>query len=177
MHNKIPHIFTFINSFEEKKILKLGSNIGIIYRDYTKKLNYDVILKIKRICKQVNTKFYLANNFRLAAQYDLDGAYIPSFNKSLNIKKYRFKQKFSLIGSAHNLNEIRIKEKQGVKLIFLSPLFKTKNYKQNLGIIKFNLLSLKTKSRIIALGGINKSNLKQLKMTNVYGFSGIKYFN
>ena len=51
------------------------------------------------------------------------------------------------------------------------------NYKKKLGIIKFNLLSLKTKCKIIALGGINKSNLKQLKMTNAYGFSGIKYFN
>ena len=50
-----------------------------------------------------------------------------------------------MIGSAHNLKEIKIKEKQGIKLIFLSPLFETKNYIKKLGIIKFNILSLKTK--------------------------------
>ncbi len=81
------------------------------------------------------------------------------------------------MGSAHNLMEIKVKEKQGAKLIFLSPLFKTKNYRKSLGVIKFNILSLNIKSKIIALGGIDKKNLKKLKMTNAYGFSGIKYFN
>ena len=177
MHNKIPQIFTFIDSFEEKKILKLGSNIGIIYRNYNKKIDLNTILKIKKICKRNNKKFYLANNIHLSVKYKLDGAYIPSFNKSLHIKKYCFEKKFLVIGSAHNLKEIKIKEKQGIKLIFLSPLFQTKNYKKKLGIIKFNLLSLRTKCKIIALGGIDKNNLKQLKMTNAYGFSGIRYFN
>ena len=45
------------------------------------------------------------------------------------------------MGSAHNINQIKQKEKQNVDLIFLSPLFKTKNYKNGLGVIKFNLLS------------------------------------
>ena len=56
MHNKIPQIFTFIDSFEEKKILKLGSNIGIIYRNYNKKIDHNTILKIKKICKRNNKK-------------------------------------------------------------------------------------------------------------------------
>ena len=40
---------------------------------------------------------------------------------------YKFKKKFILIGSAHNLKEIRIKEKQKVNEIFLSSLFKKNN--------------------------------------------------
>ena len=134
-------------------------------------------MKIKKICKKNNIKFFLANNARISYRYDLDGTYIPSFNKSLNIKKYQFKKKFLIMGSAHNLMEIKVKEKQGAKLIFLSPLFKTKNYRKVLGVIKFNILSLNIKTKIIALGGIDKKNLKKLKMTNAYGFSGIKYFN
>ena len=177
MHYKIPQIFTFIDSFEEKKILKLRSNVGLIYRNYNKKLDLNVILEIKKICKKNNIKFFLANNAKISHRYDLDGTYIPSFNKTLNIKKYQFKKKFLIMGSAHNLTEIKIKEKQGAKLIFLSPLFKTKNYRKGLGVIKFNIISLNIKSKIIALGGINKKNLKKLKMTNAYGFSGIKYFN
>ena len=177
MHYKIPQIFTFIDSFEEKKILKLRSNVGLIYRNYNKKLDLNVILKIKKICKKNNIKFFLANNPKISHRYNLDGTYIPSFNKSLNIKKYQYKKKFLIMGSAHNLMEIKFKEKQGAKLIFLSPLFKTKNYRKGLGVIKFNILSLNIKSKIIALGGIDKKNLKKLKMTNAYGFSGIKYFN
>ena len=63
-----------------------------------------------------------------------------------------------------------------MEIIFLSPLFKTKNYKQALNVIKFNILSKKSKKKIIALGGINKKNINNLKITNAYGFSGISYF-
>ena len=90
---------------------------------------------------------------------NLDGAYIPSFNKSTKHLAYSFKKKFKIIGSAHNLKEIRIKEKQKVDKIFLSSLFKkNKNY---LGINKFKLLSKLTKKKIVALGGISKKNIKK----------------
>ena len=79
------------------------------------------------------------------------------------------------MGSAHNIKEIRTKEKQGVDAIFLSSLFsKKKNY---LGLNKFLNLSKLTKKKIIALGGVNKSNIKKLKMLDVYGFAAITYFD
>ena len=44
-----------------------------------------------------------------------------------------------MLGSAHNNKEIKLKERQLVKIIFLSSVFKkNKNY---LGINKFKLLS------------------------------------
>ena len=68
---------------------------------------------------------------------DLDGAYIPSFNKKFDHLSYYYKKNFEIIGSAHNIKEIRIKELQKVNKIFLSSLFKkNKNY---LGINKFKL--------------------------------------
>ena len=85
-----------------------------------------------------------------------------------------FKKEFELIGSAHNLKEIRIKELQKVKSIFLSSLFKkNKNY---LGINKFNIKTKLTNKKIIALGGISKENLKKIKLLKCDGFSGISYF-
>ena len=89
---------------------------------------------------------------------------------------YSLRKDFLIIGSAHNIYEIRNKEKQQVEILFLSPLFKTKNYKKGLGVIKYNLLSLLSKKKDIALGGINQKNIKKLKLTNAYGFSGISYF-
>ena len=81
---------------------------------------------------------------------------------------------FLLIGSAHDYKEIKIKEKQGVDIIFLSSIFKkNKNY---LGINKFKLLSKLTNKKIIALGGISNLNLKKLKLLKCYGFAGISYF-
>jgi len=176
MHKKIPNIFTFISDFKKEEILNLNKNIGIIFRNYREENNKYKILEIKDFCKANNRKFYLANNIKLAINLNLDGTYIPSFIKSLEIQNYSLKKEFLIMGSAHNIYEIKQKEKQGIKILFLSPLFKTKNYKNGLGIIKFNFLSRLSKKKIIALGGINKKNIKKLKIANIYGFSGISYF-
>jgi len=176
MHKKIPNIFTFISKFKKNEVLNLNKEVGIIFRDYKKKYNKYKIIEARDFCKQNKRKFYLANDIKLAINLNLDGAYIPSFNKNLGIQKYNIKKKFLILGSAHNILEMRIKEKQKAKLIFVSPLFQTKDYKKKLGVVKFNILSRLCKEKIIALGGINKKNINKLKMTNVYGFSGISYF-
>jgi hypothetical protein len=41
---------------------------------------------------------------------------------------------------------------------------------------KFQILKNKTNTKIIALGGINKNNIKKLKLLDVYGFAGISFF-
>jgi len=152
----------------------LDKNISIIYRNYNSSININLLLKIRDFCKKNGRKFYLANKIKLAIKYNLDGVYFPAFNKSTNHLSYKFKKKFLVIGSAHNLKQIRIKEKQKVKQIFISSIFKkNKNY---LGIYKFRKLSKITKKPIIALGGINKDNLKKIQMLNVVGFAAISFF-
>ena len=117
----------------------------------------------------------LSNNIKLALQLDLDGVYLPSFNKSNKINIYSKKNKFLVLGSAHNLKEIIIKENQNVDVLFLASLFNKK--KTFLGLQRFKILKSNTKLRIIALGGINKNNLSKLKLLNVYGFAAISFFN
>jgi thiamine-phosphate pyrophosphorylase len=167
--------YYFINKFDTNNINKQDKQTAIIYRNYSSDINNeDLILKIKDYCKKKRIKFYLSNNIKLATKLDLDGAYIPSFNKNTNHLAYSYKKKFNLIGSAHNVKEIRIKEKQGVRKIFLSSLFKkNKNF---LGINKFKLLSNMTKIDIVALGGISKNNLKKLNFLDHSEFAGISFF-
>ena len=174
MHNKIPAKFYFINSFKKNNIDNLDNNTALIYRNYDKKLNIKEILKIKDYCSKKKIKFILSNNLKIALSLKLDGGYIPSFKKDFIHLNYNFRSNFLLLGSAHNLKEVRIKERQKVKIIFISSLFKkNKNY---LGIYKFKNLASLTKKKIIALGGISKMNEKKLKVLNCYGFSGISYF-
>lgn len=167
--------YYFINKFDTNNIDKQDKQTTIIYRNYSKKIiDRNLILKIKRYCKKKLIKFFLSNNVKLAIQLDLDGAYIPSFNKSLSHLAYKYKKKFEIVGSAHNLKEIRIKEKQNVKKIFLSSLFKKNN--NFLGINKFKILSKTTDKNIVALGGISNLNLKKLMLLNQKDFAGISYF-
>ena len=159
---------------DTNNIDKLDKNTGIILRNYSSENNLKTIISLKKIFKKKGCKFFLSNNVRLALKLDLDGAYIPSFNNDINHLSYSLKKKFLIIGSAHNSKEIKIKEKQLVKIIFLSSIFKkNKNY---LGINKFKLIANLTEIKIVALGGISSRNLKKLKLLNCFGFAGISYF-
>tara|TARA_Y200000002_G_scaffold155687_1_gene128750 strand:+ start:140 stop:649 length:510 start_codon:yes stop_codon:yes gene_type:complete len=165
--------YYFINKFDTNLINKQDKYTTIIYRNY-KNYNLSDVIKIKKYCKKKNFKFLLSNNIKQAIKSDLDGVYIPSFNKSNRHLSYSKKRNFLIMGSAHNLKEMRVKEKQGCKVIVISSIFKkNKNY---LGLNKFKLISKITSKKVIALGGINEKNLKYLYLTNCFGFAGISFF-
>jgi thiamine-phosphate pyrophosphorylase len=175
MHINKFRKYYFINKFETNNIDRLDNQSIVIYRNYNSSIpDIELILKIKKYCKKKRIKFLLANNVRLAINLDLDGAYIPSFNKSTEHLAFSLKKKFIIIGSAHNIKEMRTKEMQNVRKIFLSSLFKkNKNF---LGINKFKLISNYTKKDIVILGGISKKNINQLRLINSIEFAGISFF-
>ena len=167
--------YYFINKFEHNHIKKLDKDISIIYRNYNTHINPNLLIKIRDFCKKNRRKFYLSNNVKLALKFNLNGAYLPSFNTDTKHLNYKIKSNFLFIGSAHNLREIRIKETQKVSQIFVSSLFKLeKNY---LGFYKFVNLSKLSKSKIVALGGISKKNLNRLSLLKISGYAGIGIFN
>ena len=155
--------YYFINKFDINNINNQDKNTTIIYRNYHSKIvDKKLILKIKNYCKKKKINFYLSNNVKLALNLNLDGAYIPAFNKNFNHLSYSYRKNFKIVGSAHNIKEIKIKEKQKVDKIIISSLFKkNKNF---LGINKFKLLAKLTKKETVALGGISKKNIKKLNL-------------
>ncbi len=117
----------------------------------------------------------MANNFKLAIKLKLDGVYISAFNNNFRGNCYLLKKKFEVIGSAHNHLELSIKKKQNVKEIFFSPIFKKKGGR-HLSIYSLKNLFNNFRGNKIALGGINKKNIKLLRLFGFDGFAGIKYF-
>tara|TARA_B110000438_G_scaffold279540_1_gene304048 strand:+ start:156 stop:701 length:546 start_codon:yes stop_codon:yes gene_type:complete len=174
MHNRILNKYYFINKFIQSHIDKQDKETTIIYRNYSKKPDKKLILSLKNYCKKNGNKFLLSNNIKLAIDLNLDGAYIPAFNNDFGHLSFSYKKNFILLGSAHNIYELRTKERQNVQEIFASSIFKkNKNY---LGINKFKIFSLLSRKKFIALGGISVNNLKKLNLTNCHGFAGISFF-
>ena len=174
MHNNLIKIFYFINEFTNYDFGKLNKNINIIYRNYSTNINKDFIIKIRDLCRSTNRKFYISYHYKLALKYKLDGIYIPAFDKRQFLNLITSK-KLEILGSAHNLKELKIKEKQGCSTIFLSPIFKVKKSKYFLDIFKYNSLAKNTDKKIIALGGINNKNFKKLRLTKSVGFASISF--
>jgi len=174
MHNK-PNIYYFINNFNSDEIKNLNTNISLIYRNYNNKLDLNIIKKIRSICIKQKRKFYISNNLKVAQNLKLDGVYIPSFNTLPNLKNLTTLKKFKIIGSAHNKIQLIKKQKQGCTEVFISPIFKSQKSKFFLDITKFNLISNFSDVKIIALGGINLTNVSKLRSTLCSGFAGISW--
>ena len=166
--------YFFVNSFEPDLIKCQDKNTIIIYRNYDKIDNIKQIINLKDFCKRNYYRLILANNVKLALKLGINGAYLPSFNQKYSHLSYSFKKDFVLLGSAHNFKEINIKNKQKVKRIFLSSIFKkNENY---LGLNRFKNYINTSENKFVALGGIASSNIKKIKLTNAIGFAGISFF-
>jgi|TARA_B110000914_G_C15462540_1_gene446591 thiamine-phosphate pyrophosphorylase len=174
IHNKSLKKFYFIESFNKSHIKNLDKDINIIYRNYKEEYNESEIFELKKFCYKLGKKLFLSNNINMTIKLKLDGAYIPAFNKDISVYKLK-NRKIQIIGSAHNLKEINEKKKQGVQIIFLSPLFKVPKSSKFLGISKFNILANTFNGGIVALGGITKNNIRKLKLLNCFGLASISY--
>ena len=175
MHRYLPKIYCFIDQYNLDELKIINKNIGIIYRNYEKKIDEKTVILIRNYCREKNHAFYLSGDVKIAIKLKLNGAYIPSFIKKLNTKNFSLPKNFIIMGSAHNEQEIVIKEKQGCKLIFVAPIFKVKKKDDYLGICNFNKLSLISNMKLIALGGINYKNIKKINLLNCFGVAGISW--
>tara|TARA_B100001057_G_scaffold260714_1_gene260918 strand:+ start:721 stop:1275 length:555 start_codon:yes stop_codon:yes gene_type:complete len=176
MQKKTPKIYCFVDSFNLTDLSKLSKDISIIYRNYDEIDHFNNILKLKKFCKKSKNKFFLSNNIKLSIKLGLDGVYIPSFNKKINyIGSFAIPKNFRIIGSAHNVREIIMKQKQKCDEVFISPIFSVLKSKKFLNISKFNLIALNSKIDCIALGGINQKNFKKIRLLKSKGFASINW--
>ena len=90
MH-KYYNIYYFIDEFNIKELLNINIRINLIYRNYKSSNCLNDIINIRKFCKKKKFKFFLANNIKLAKILDLDGVYLPSFNKNLKYSNLNLK--------------------------------------------------------------------------------------
>ena len=145
-------------------LIKIRDKFNIIYRNLIYKEKIEILKTYRNKCKRNGINFYIANDTNLLSKVKADGLYISANNKNLLLNGYT-KKGFKVIGAAHNQREIDIKIKQGCKIIIYSRLFETinPNKKGHLGVQKFNIISLRSRTKLVPLGGINIKNLSKLR--------------
>ena len=149
--------------------------MGVIYRNYNAKKRENELIKISKACKASGNQLFISNDIRLVIKFKAEGIYIPSFNKTKRFANLE-KRNIKILGSAHNQKEIQKKISQNCRAVFLSPIFYMEKSKKFLGLHKFNYLTYRNKTNILALGGISESNIHKLKLLNIKGFGGIRMF-
>ena len=124
--------------------------------------------KIKNICKENNVKFLINDDPTLAKRLCADGCHLGQ--KDVNIKEARKIFGKKIIGiTCHNsitLAKIAIKAKASYIALgaFYSSKTKKTSHEANIKILK--KIKKITKTPIVAIGGINSENYKNLLLNN-----------
>ena len=164
-------LFFFIEKLNELN-LDYAKKIGaILILRNPEKINLEDLKRFIKRCIYKKINLFIQNRVKILFLLKTNNFYISAYNKSRFKQLRKINRKVKIIGSAHNIPEIREKLAQGCEYIVLSRIFKTSNkFKKGfLGTTKFNLVTRNFSQKIIALGGINEKRFKLLRMLNISG--------
>ncbi|MDC3174336.1 thiamine phosphate synthase [Candidatus Pelagibacter sp.] len=153
-----------------KSILLTGKIIFFQLRlkNYSFKKKIAIGKKIRNICKKNRVKFLVNDNPLLARKLDADGCHLGQ--KDMNIKQARKIIGKKIIGiTCHNslkLAKRAIKAKASYLAFGAFYASKTKKTKHIAEIKILNTVKKLTKTPIVAIGGINSENYKNLLLNN-----------
>ena len=137
--------------------------------------------KIKKICKRFNVKFLVNDDVFIAKKLNADGCHLGQ--KDMNIIKARKLISKKIIGvTCHNsvkLSKIAVKNKADYIALGAFNNSKTKKIKYRASIKLLRKVKKITKTPVVAIGGINSSNYKNLLLNkaNFLAISGYIWNN
>ena len=160
------------NSFYKnlKLVLKTGkvSFFQLRLKNYSLKKKIIIGKKIKNICKKNKVKFIINDDPLLALKLDADGCHLGQKDMNINIAKKILGKK--IIGitchNSMNLAKKAIKAKADYIAFGAFNQSKTKKTKHVASLKILNKVKKFTKTPIVAIGGINALNYKNLLLNN-----------
>ena len=164
--NKIPNFF-YKNL---KLVLKTGkvSFFQLRLKNYSLKKKIIIGKKIKNICKKNKVKFIINDDPLLALKLNADGCHLGQKDMDINMAKKILGKK--IIGiTCHNsmsLAKKSIKAKADYIAFCAFNKSKTKKTKHVASVKILNKVKKFTKTPIVAIGGINAFNYKNLLLNN-----------
>lgn len=146
------------------------------YRDKTAHFNSELLEIFLELNSVFNVVSLLNSNADLALKLGFDGVHCNSMQLD-RIQDCKKSLKY-VFYSAHDINGIEEADKQGADGITISPIFKTPNKGEPLGIAFLKHINPKAyKAEIFALGGIvTEVEINALKQTQIQNFASIRYF-
>ena len=169
----IPYLWFFTDEIKTKNIpeilLKLPRLSGVVIRNYSSPDREKIIKSSSRISKRKN--FFILVGQNCQSYGNINGIHLPKWHNQIR-KKHK---KHIISISVHGMKDVRKVINSRADIIFLSSVFRSSSHPEinPLGIIKFGLIARNLCKPVIALGGINDSNIKKLKISPINGIAAI----
>lgn len=126
---------------------------------------------VKDLCKKYRVPLIINDNVEIAKAVDADGTHIGQDDMPLT-DAVKILGKDKIFGvSATNLREALIAQKEGASYLGVGSIFKTVTKKDAKEVDVATLREICSNVRIpvVAIGGINQSNITELKNTGIAG--------
>ena len=164
--NKIP--YSFYNNLKLVLKTKKVSFFQLRLKNYSLKKKIIIGKKIKNICKKNKVKFIINDDPLLARKLDADGCHLGQKDVSIKIAKKILGKKIIGITCHNSINLAKkaIKAKADYIAFGAFNRSKTKKTKYVASVKILNKVKKFTKTPIVAIGGINSVNYKNLLLNN-----------
>lgn len=132
-------------------------------------------IKIKELCKKYNVPFIINDNVEIALKSNADGIHVGQ--DDMNAKEVR-----KLIGndkilgiSVQTVEQALLAQEQGANYLGVGSIFTTtsKDDAKNVSINTLKEICNAVNIPVVAIGGIDKNNIKQLSKTGINGIAVI----
>lgn len=132
-------------------------------------------IKIKELCKKYNVPFIINDNVEIALKSNADGIHVGQ--DDMNAKEVR-----KLIGndkilgiSVQTVEQALLAQEQGANYLGVGSIFTTtsKDDAKNVSINTLKEICNAVNIPVVAIGGIDKDNIKQLSKTGINGIAVI----
>ena len=145
-------------------------------KDLSTKDLYILAKDLRKITKELDVNLIINDRVDIALAIDADGIHLGW--QSLNIGEVRrIAGQKKLIGfSAHNLEEAKKAKIEGADYVTISPIFDTPNkdyFIKPLGVREIKRIKEQVNIPVIALGGVNENNVKEVLENGADGIAVI----
>ncbi|MFY9268444.1 MAG: thiamine phosphate synthase [Candidatus Manganitrophaceae bacterium] len=121
--------------------------------------------EIRSAARRYGMKFFVNDRVDLALALDAEGVHLPSSGLPIGVARDMLGGARFVGVSCHSLEEVQRAEGEGADFALLGPVYDTpskRSYGSPLGIGSFEKIRRSTAIPLFALGGINRSKLKEV---------------
>lgn len=139
---------------------------------------FELASESAKIAKQRKTKILINDRADIALAAEADGVHLTSVSLSAEVVRRAFPKDFIVGVSAHTLEAAENARANGADFVTFSPIFQSPDKGAPLGIEKLKTVCEKMNQfPVIALGGINETNWREVLRSGAGGFAAIRFLN
>jgi thiamine-phosphate pyrophosphorylase len=137
---------------------------------------YDLALKLKEVAAKENTPLIINDRLDVALAVNAHAVHLGSRSIPLEVAAPLCRSKGILFGfSCHSLEEAEEAEREGASYLYLGTIFPSPSKPDSTakGVDFLKLVCHRVKIPVLAIGGVNSSNVREIVSAGAYGAAAI----